>query len=169
MATTQADVSGLMEKRARALASVLLTRRKGAMIEDTEVGSGIDLVVTLPARRKAGLRQLGVELKSALEPATAEQATAILRAKWPIPTYGPFPFPVVVFFFTMQNDGAWYSWVAEPVIADGKAQLPLRNEPDCQPLTDDSLEELLDRVDAWYDVHYSGLTAAPTGKSPKKS
>ncbi|MCI0704473.1 MAG: hypothetical protein L0241_25745 [Planctomycetia bacterium] len=54
--------------------------------------------------------------------------------------------------------------------ADGKAQLPLRTEPDCQPLTDQSLEELLDRVDEWYDAHYAGLaTTGLGGKRSKKS
>lgn len=172
MSTTETDLSGFMRKRALFTAKVYLTRRKGAVVEDTETDAGVNLVVTLPpTRKKSGLRQLGVTLRYVMEPVTSEQANKVLRPSWPVPDYGPFPFPVALFFFTMRDDGAWYSWIAEPVVStDGKAQLALRSEPDCHPLTDESLEELLNRVDGWYDAHYAGLAAAvPTGKRGKKS
>jgi len=174
--TENATQQRLMEARARALATVLLTRREGTLVRDVSdasAGSGIDICATLVSEKKPGLRQLGVQLRWQFEPVTAEQGNDTLRADggWQkLIGSGPFRFPVLVFFFTMRDDSAWYSWVAEPVVEDGKAKLPLRPEPDCQRLTDDSLEELLDHVDAWYDAHYRGLTAAVSGgKRPNAS
>jgi len=171
MPVENATQERLMETRARALATVLLTRREGTIVRDvdgTSDGSGIDLCVTLAPEGKPGLRQFGVGLKARLEPATAEQGNAWLRdpGRWPQLTgSGPFPFPVVVFFFTMRDGGAWYSWITEPVVEAGdKAKLPLRAEPDCQPLTDEALEEVFDRIDKWYDAHYAGLVSATGAK-----
>jgi hypothetical protein len=157
----------LMEERSRALATVLLTRRTDVTVHDVARAGdepGIDVSVRLQSE-KPGLRQFGVQLRWGLAPFTEEQGNAALRSQWKQTTrFGPFPFPVVAFLFTMQDDGAWYTWVAEPVVTeDGKAQLPLRTEPDCQQLTNDSLATLLDRVDKWYDVHYAGLTAVVLG------
>jgi hypothetical protein len=152
-----------MRIRAAALASMYLTRRKGSSVQELESNAGVDLVATLAPRKKGGLRQLGVALRYALETVTVAQANKVLRPTWPVPDHGPFPIPVVLFYFTMRENGAWYSWVAEPVVEDEKAKLSLRPEPDCRPLTDDTLEELLDRAEAWYDAHFTGLSAAVSG------
>lgn len=40
--------------------------------------------------------------------------------------------------------------------------MPLRAEPECQPLTDESVEELLDRVATWYDAHDDGFAEFPS-------
>jgi hypothetical protein len=161
MATADLTQQRLMRERARALAIILLTNRDGTRIHELEDAGAVPLIVTIPSPERAGVRQLGVVLRYVLEPVTANHANKVLVPSWPVPEYGPFPFPVVLFFFTMKDDGGWYSWVAEPVLtADGKAQLPLRAKPDCKPLNRDSVEELLDRVDAWYDAHYRGLAAA---------
>lgn len=163
MPAESATQQRLMETRARALATVLLTRRAGTLVRDAsgDDGSGMDVCVTLAPPGKPGLRQFGVDLKCRLDPVTVEQGNRWLRERWPdLVTAGPFPFPVLVFLFTMRDNGAWYSWAAEPVVEDGGgAKLPLRTEPNCRPLTDEALEELLDRVDRWYDAHYAGLAA----------
>lgn len=167
MATADTTQQRLMRERARALAIVLLTRREGTDVRELDGAEGLHLVVTFPTGRKRGLRQLGVTLRYVLEPVTAEHADQVLKPFWPGTNGGPYPFPVVLFFFTMRDDGRWYSWVAEPVVTGGKTQLPLRETPDCRELTDPALEELLDRVDAWYDAHYEAL--APNGAGGRRA
>jgi hypothetical protein len=135
-------------------------------------GSGIDLLATLVPPEKPGQRQFGVLLKWQFAPVTATKGNEALLAhgRWRTAIgSGPFPFPVVVFFFTMQDDGAWYSWVAEPLVEGEQAKLRLQTEPDCRLLTDDALEAVLDRVDAWHDAHYASLAAVTPGrKRPNK-
>ncbi len=175
MSTDNATQQRLMEARARALATVLLTRREGTLLRDfagASDGSGIDLCATLASANKTGVRQFGVELAWQFEPVSAEHVNEQLRehGRWrKLTGSGPFPFPVVVFLFTMRDDGAWYAWAAEPVIEEGRARLPLRTEPDVHPLTDDSLEAVFDQVDAWYDAHFAGLAATGAKRSSKRS
>jgi hypothetical protein len=164
------DIQRLMQERSRALAAMYLTRRKGVKVQDAAGGVGIDLLFTFPGGNKRGVRQLGVELKYALDPVPHEDPNSFLASSWrDLVSVGPFPFPVVAFFFTMRDDKGWYAWIAEPVItSDGRAQLPLSIRPDCHFLTDESLEALLDSVNLWYDAHYEGLTSALSGKKRGK-
>jgi hypothetical protein len=69
---------------------------------------------------------------------------------------GPFPFPDVLFFFTMQDDRAWYAWVAEPVISpQGGAELRIRDEAKCLPLDDRIADGIVTRINDWYDAYYA--------------
>jgi hypothetical protein len=143
-----------------------LTRRKGVQVQDAAEGVGVDLLFTFPSGAKRGVRQLGVELKYALDPVPNGDPASILTQDWgELVKVGPYPFPVGLFFFTMRDDKGWYAWIAEPLVTgDGRAQLPLRQEPECHLLTVESIEALLDCVNAWYDAHYDGLTMALSGK-----
>jgi hypothetical protein len=162
MPVKEPDVDRLMYARSRALAAMYLTRRKGGKVQDAAQGIGIDLLFTFPVGNKRGIRQLGIELKYALDPVPNDDPDSFLESSWrDLVNVGPFPLPVVVFFFTMKDDKGWYTWVAEPVIKNsGLAQLLLRSEPISQPLTDKSLESLLDGVNLWYEAHYEGLITA---------
>jgi hypothetical protein len=69
----------------------------------------------------------------------------------------------------MRNDAGWYTWVAEPIVtADGRAQLPLRDEPVCHPLDSAAVDDIIARVDRWYDAHYDGLAAVVSEDKPVK-
>jgi hypothetical protein len=161
MPATESTQARLMRERARALATLFLTRRPDVQIDDVSEDIGVDLIARLASERKPGLRQLGVELRYVLEPVTANHANKVLRpALQTHQAYGPFPFPVVLFFFTMRDDGGWYTWVAEPVVsAGGRAQLPLRDEPDCRPLDAVAVDDMIAQVDRWYDALYGELAA----------
>ena len=70
--------------------------------------------------------------------------------------YGPFPFPVLLFFLTMEKDQGWYTWVAEPLISpDGGVELRVQKEASCQRLDDHAVGEIVARVNGWYDVYYA--------------
>ena len=57
----------------------------------------------------------------------------------------------------MENDGAWYTWVAEPVEEGGKPMLRSCDEPDCRSLDKKALKEIIQRVDLWYDALFPRL------------
>lgn len=78
--------------------------------------------------------------------------------------HGPFPFPITLFFFTMEKNRAWYAWVAEPIVSsEGNIELRAHDEAACRPLDDRAVDAIIDRVNAGYDAYYarvSSLTAS---------
>lgn len=162
MGTKSVEQQRLMHERARALAVVQLTRHAEVVVEDVRSDVGIDLLVQLHNGKREGLRQLGVNVKvvwESLTLKTAEQALAS-NLRTVVSRYGPFPFPVVLLLFSMEDSRGWYTWVAEPIVSDsGLASLPVREKPSSKPLDDTAVEGILQRVNHWYDAHYRNLTA----------
>jgi hypothetical protein len=155
----------LVEKRARALAIVLLTRRPDLLIEEVKDDIGLDYVVRFRTEGKDGLREFGVELRGVSAGVTKEIADKLLKPSLQqMKRYGPFARPVCLFLFTMEDDGAWYTWVAEPIeAANGKPLLRSRDDADCRPLDKRAVKEIVERVDRWYDAFFPTLVANGAG------
>jgi hypothetical protein len=156
----------ITEKRAHALAMMLLTRREDLLIEEVKDDIGLDYIVRFHTQGKEGLREFGIELKAHRSAATKEQADRIVRpGMHQVQRYGPFPLPVCLFLFTMENDQGWYTWVAEPIESeDGKPGLRSCDKPDCRPLDNRALKQIIERVDVWYDAMFPSLiTNEPAG------
>lgn len=62
------------------------------------------------------------------------------------------PFPVCLFFFTLDNDQGYYQWVVEPVIA-GKniSKLVLTRTNIFRKLDDKEINDIISTVNNWYD------------------
>ena len=159
MSPTEHQREVLIAKRTRALATMLLASRKDLLIEEVNEDIGLDYLVRFRTKGKAGLRAFGVVLRGAWAAVTREEAnTALLPAMHLTKSYGPFLRPVCLFFFTMEDDGAWYSWVAEPIAPeDAKPLLRFRDEPDCRRLDKGALKEIIERVDSWHDTAFPSL------------
>src|SRR4051812_22100120 len=98
-------------ERVRALAVVYLTRRDDLIVTEETADIGIDLWVTLNLEDKDGHRKFGVELRGVRTAVTAAHANNVLYPSMQnMLRYGPFPFPVVLFFFTMDDNEGWYTW-----------------------------------------------------------
>lgn len=149
----------LAEKRARALTRILLSRRPDLRVEEIEDEIGQDFVVRFRTQGKEGRRELGIEVKADWAALSKDQADQALRPVLQrLKRFGPFPHPLCLFYFTMENDGAWYTWIAEPLQSvDGRATLSFRDSPDCHALDKKALRDIIERVDKWYDVHFSFL------------
>ena len=90
------------------------------IISEETADFGVDLWVTLNLEDKEGHRKFGVELRGGWKAVTAAHANKVLYTSMQkMLRYGPFPFPVVLFLFTMENNEGWYTWAAEPVISSG--------------------------------------------------
>src|SRR6202162_5545785 len=141
-----------MAEQARALATVILTRRGDLTIVDTRQDTGLDLHVYLNREDKPMRLTLGVLLRGVPSSVTVEQANKLLG-----PTLGQFQgmrkftYPVCLFFFTLRQEQAFFSWLAEPIVTNGAPKLVHREKADCLELTDDLLERALEQVVAWYD------------------
>jgi hypothetical protein len=169
MAHQTAQQTRLIGERVRALAIILLTRREDVSILEVTEELGLDFIVTLNHEEKPGLRQFGVKLAGAWTKVTAEHANAVLYPTMQkILRYGPFPYPVVLFFFTMQNGEGWYTWATEPRLTkDGGFELRANEEASCHPLDDDAVDEIIRRVDAWHDAFFA-RTIKETPKRGRK-
>jgi hypothetical protein len=165
MPTKEEQREVLIAKRARALAVMLLTRRDDLLIEEVKDDIGLDYVVRFHTEGKEGLREFGIGLRGALAARTKDDADRVLRPPMgKMKHYGPFLRPGCLFLFAMEDDGAWYTWVAEPVEAEGgKPLLHCRDEPDCRPLGKGALKEIIERVDSWYDALFPRLVVNGPG------
>jgi hypothetical protein len=146
-------------ERTRTLALLHLTRRKDLAIQQAGPGVGLDYLVGI--RKQEGepsLRQFGVYLRGAKNAVTEEHLNKVLR-----PTlsellgFGEFPYPVCLFYFTMDDDQGYYTWVAEPTIQEKSPLLVLHSEPRCQKLDRAALDRIVAAVDHWYDIFFGRI------------
>ena len=146
--------------RARALAAVILTRRHDLHVEETKRTTGLDLHVYIDREDKPMRLAFGVLLRGVTSAMTPENANKVLG-----PTMAQFQgmrkftYPVCLFFFTMRDEQALFSWLAEPVVGSSGPKLVHQVKPNCVPLTDDVLDDLIERVVNWYDAVESVLIA----------
>ncbi len=157
MAEKNSRQERLVAARARALAIVYLTRRPDVDVHEETKEVGLDLIAFIKPGGKSGIRQFGVQIKGGWEGVTAAQAKQTLRPSMQrIQRSGPFPFPVLFFYFTMEDNQGWYTWVSEPAISpDGGVELRVQKEAFCQPLDDHAVDEIMARVNGWYDAYYA--------------
>jgi hypothetical protein len=158
-------------ERVRALAVVYLTRRDDLIITEETADVGIDLWVTLNLEDKDGHRKFGVELRGVRSAVSADHVNNVLYPSMQkMLRYGPFPFPVVLFFFTMENNEGWYTWAAEPVITTGgEFELVQHGTASCRPLNSEAIDDIVEAVDRWYDAFFARATRETPAKKHNKS
>lgn len=143
----------LMVKRAELLATVLMTAREDVrpapVFPDTD--AGVDQLYRVSVG-KPGLRHLGVVLKAVLTRAGGDRS--VRRAAESV-RHAPV-FPVALFYFAVQEDAAWYVWVSEPVIENGRAVLRSRASAPAS-LDAEAVDRIVAAADHWYDVLFSNL------------
>jgi hypothetical protein len=159
-------------ERVHALAVVYLTRREDLIVSDDTTDSGVELCVTLNPDDKPGQRKFGVKLQGIRTAITSGRPDEnLFPTMQRMRRYGPFPFPVVVFFFTMENSEGWYTWAAEPVVsAAGDFEIVQHSEASCRPLNSRAVDEIVEAVDRWFDAFFAKATREmPTKKRHKSS
>src|SRR5262245_16779362 len=172
MAQKTTQQQRFIHERVRALAVVYLTRREDLIVtEETAADVGVDLWVTLNLKDKEGHRKFGVELKGSWTGMTADHAKRTLSPSMQkMLRYGPFPFPVVLFFFTMEKNEGWYTWVAEPVVsAEGDFELVQHGEASCRPLNTGAIDQIVAAVDRWYDAFFAKAIRETPAKKRNRS
>ncbi len=118
----------------RALATIILTRRDDLTIVETKKDTGLDLHVTIEREDKPMRLVFGVLLRGVRSPMTADHANKVLG-----PTMGQFhgmrkfTYPVCLFFFTLREEQAFFSWLAEPVVNGGGPKLVHHDAGELRP------------------------------------
>jgi hypothetical protein len=158
-------------ERVRASAVVYLTRREDLSITEETDDVGVDLWVTLNLKDKVGHRKFGVELRGVRTAVTVDHANKVLYPSMQgMLRYGPFPFPVVLFFFTMENNEGWYTWAAEPVVSSGgDFEIVQHGEATCRPLDSKAIDQIVEAVDHWYDAFFAKAIRTTSAKKPNRS
>jgi hypothetical protein len=146
--------------RVRALAAVILTRRPDLTVTETKQSTGLDLHVYIDREDKPMRLAFGVLLRGVAAPKTTDSANKILG-----PTMGQFQgmrkftYPVCLLFFTMRDEKAYFSWLAEPVRTDGAPKLVHHAKTNCAEMTDELLGQVIERIVDWYDAVEAVLIA----------
>src|SRR4051794_7187825 len=94
-----------IQQRVRSLATIVLTRREDLTITEAEAAQddGIDLIVSIRARKEAAQRKFGVILRGVADDLTRDRANAVLKPTMQALVARAFPYPVCLFFFRMAN------------------------------------------------------------------
>jgi hypothetical protein len=147
-------------EQVRALATIILTRRGDLTIRETKKDTGLDLHVYIEREDKPMRLTFGILLRGVTSSLTAEQVNRALG-----PTMGQFrgmrkfTYPVCLFFFTLRDEQALFSWLAEPVLSGGAPKLVHHDNASCVPLTDELLGAVVEQIVAWYDAVEAVLIA----------
>ncbi len=141
-------------------ANVILTRRGDLRVVETREQTRLDMHVYVDREDKPMRLVFGVLLRGVPSSTTAEQANKILG-----PTMGffqglrKFTYPVYLFFFTVRDEQAFFTWLAEPLVNGDGPKLVHHTQAHCVELTDALLTDVVDRVVVWYDAVESVLIA----------
>ena len=154
MATKEAWYIG---QRSEALAIMYLTRRDDLIVSmQKEEDRGLDFWVTLLKDGGYSGRLFGVEVKAAVSVPKLVQRDDIIEIKLnlaPLQSLAELPFPLCLFFFTLENDQGCCKWILEPVIEDQKnPKLCFNKSNNFKKLTDEEIDNLVSAVNNWYDI-----------------
>lgn len=142
-----------LDQRLQALAIIHLTRRKDLVVTKNDPGTGVDLFVSINRPGEPSRRVFGVTLEGTTDAIANEQQATALMSSMAIEQRGAqFMMPVCVFLFSMHDDQGYYDWQAEPLLENGKVQLPLKTGFRAQKLTTAALDDMVDVVNRWYDA-----------------
>jgi hypothetical protein len=147
-------------ERLRALATIVLTRRDDLTVVETKKATDLELHVYIDREDKSMRLMFGVVLRGVPSPVSVDHANKILG-----PTMGQFQrmrkftYPVCLFFFTMREEQAFFSWLAEPVVNGGVPKVVHHAKANCVELTHERLDRVVDAIVSWYDAVESVLIA----------
>lgn len=154
-------------ERVEALAIMHLTRRPDLVVrrglwQDSEVAG---LLVEIRERgRPSGWKTFGVYLDGAKAPMTMREANARLKTSLGrfFDDHGKPTIPYSLFYFTMEDDRGYVTWVAEPVVEPGRYKLKYHeSRADCVRLDREALDGIVAAVDAYYEALYGAAIQAP--------
>jgi hypothetical protein len=153
MATKEAWYIG---QRSEALAIMYLTRRDDLIISrQKEKDRGLDFLVTLLKDGGYSGRLFGVQVKATVSTPKLVQRDDIIEIKSalkPLQSLAELPFPVCLFFFTLENDQGYYKWILDPVLeGQSNSKLFFNKSNEFKKLNDDAIGNIISIVNRWYD------------------
>jgi hypothetical protein len=152
--------------RAEALAIVCLTDRDDLLVsqQQKDKDTGLDLLVKITKDGNYTGRIFGVEVKATVSSSELIEHDDMFKLKNQeynkLKNFRDLPFPVCLFFFTLDNDKGYYRWILEPIIKEGNnVALKFNENQELKNLNDQEIDNIIAMVNNWYD-HKSNLVSA---------
>ncbi|AFZ25961.1 hypothetical protein Cylst_3846 [Cylindrospermum stagnale PCC 7417] len=143
--------------RSEALTKVYLTRRDDLIISQPpqKDAGGLDFLVTITKDGNYSGRIFGVQVKATASSSELIQQHNFFKLKnikYNIKSFKDLPFPLCLFFFTLDNDKGYYKWILEPIVKDGNnAALKFNENDELRNLNDQEIDNIIAIVNNWYD------------------
>ena len=137
-----------------------LTRRPDLTVrrEVRAVGQVLDLLVEITEKgTPTGWKKFGIYLQGTKTPVTVSDANSKLKISLRrfFNNYGEPAIPFCLFYFTMEDNQGYFTWVAEPVVDEGRFRLKYhKDKADCVLLDDQVLDQIVEAVNAYYVALY---------------
>ncbi len=146
--------SAFIAERVRDLAVMYLTRRNDLEVKwQDNSEEWIDCIVGIKGKEKPSQRVFGVELRGTMSHVTDDHANKVLYPSMQnLLRRGEFPFPVCLLYFTMENNEGRFTWIAEPVLAEGKPVLKYHGKANTKKFDKKVLDELVEKINKWFDA-----------------
>lgn len=137
-----------IQERSEALAALYLTSRNDVSIHsEKKQADGVDFYVALKDEGTTPTKLFVVQVRGTLS-SNKREWTKTVRDLF---TRGPFFLPVCVFVVNVQTNESAFAWVAEPRFDTDSVSLEIIEQPDLLPLNQEATDEIIDRVQTWYD------------------
>jgi hypothetical protein len=138
-------------KRAEAYVYSLFSGRDVAVREQEPQNLGVDLVLDIRKDHRELGRYLAIQVFSYVAfPSEADLRKEILK-RCPPKAREKLMVPLAVFVVQVKELSAVYAWVLEPSVESGEALLRSPTQYHWNKLDDNSMDEILTRVDAFWD------------------
>jgi hypothetical protein len=145
--------SSLAERRAHALAAVYLTTRQDVATFVLEDGQEVDMFARTERGEGRSGATFGVIVRGTPKPLPTPKA-ADLYVSMVFKRFEnglPLSMPVLVLTFSMHDDAGYVTWMAEPSSRGDVPKLIIHVQPKNVLATRQALDDIVDRVNAWYD------------------
>jgi hypothetical protein len=142
--------------RSEALAMVYLTRRDDLIVSQSQKNTtGLDFLVTITKDSMYSGRLFGVEVKAKISSDSLTQNREFFKLKNSHnhqTLLRDLPFPVCLFFFTLDNDQGYYRWILEPILKPEKhLGLQFHENNELKKLDDQAIDHIVSLVNNWYE------------------
>lgn len=140
-----------ISERSEALAGLLLTASKDVSVRGEEKNAdGVDLLLAVKEGEPLPTRLFIVQVKGTTSSDQSEWMKGVKEIFQPR-TSTVF-LPVCVFVVNVRDNRALYAWAAEPFIEGQNAKLQFPQTPIFHDLDQAAVDDIVNRVKAWYDV-----------------
>ena len=155
----------LLQERANSLATILLTRRSDVYLSSPPKSSPLSMLADILKQGQKVERQFGVKVLGTMGKPTSARLLSTAKPALDALQAADLSIPVVLLLFNMPADDGQLYWVVEPAIEGDRAHLVKHQNLLPFPLTTTLVNDIVTRIDLWYDAKGSPSSVRVTDRS----